>query len=55
VEREGQLISLMALLVRGHYKHTPESIAAHSSPIMGEVADTPFFSVVDSVTLLDRI
>ena len=30
---------LMALLVRGHYRDRPEMIAAHSSPVMVEVAE----------------
>lgn len=45
----------LALLVRGHYPDKPEIIAAHSSPVMVDVAGTEFFSAVDAVTMLDQI
>jgi hypothetical protein len=47
--------SWVALLVRGHYKDKPEIIAAHSSPVMIEIARTPFFSAADSITILEQI
>ncbi len=47
--------SWIALLIRGHYQDKPEIIAAHSSPVMIEVAGTPFFSAADSLTILEQI
>ena len=47
--------SWAALLVRGHYPGKPEIIAAHSSPVMIEVGDTPFFAAADALTILDQI
>jgi len=41
--------------VRGHYADRPEIIAAHSSPVMIQVENSPFFSVLDAVTILDQI
>ena len=48
--------SWVALLVRGKYpdrKH--EMIAAHSSPVMVEVQDSPFGSAADALTILEQI
>jgi hypothetical protein len=45
----------MALLVRGHYADKPEIVAAHSSPVMVEVAGSEFFAAADAVTILDQI
>ncbi|MCX6628269.1 MAG: CehA/McbA family metallohydrolase, partial [Candidatus Solibacter sp.] len=45
----------VALMVRGNYADKPEIIAAHSSPVMIQVAGTPFFSGVDAMTMLDQI
>ena len=36
--------SWLALLVRGHYQDQTEMIAAHSSPVIVEVAGSEFFS-----------
>ena len=45
----------LALLVRGHYAGKPEIIAAHSSPVMIDVAGTEFYSAADAMTILDQI
>ncbi len=45
----------LALLVRGHYADKPEIIAAHSSPVMVEVAGTEFYQAADSLTILNQI
>ncbi len=47
--------SWIALLVRGHYADQPEIIAAHSSPVMIQVAGTPFMAAADAVTILEQI
>jgi len=47
--------SWLALLVRGHYRDKPEIVAAHSSPVMVEVAGSPFFAAADAVTILEQI
>jgi hypothetical protein len=47
--------SWIAILIRGHYADRPEIIAAHASPVMIEVQDTPFFAAADAVTILDQI
>ncbi len=47
--------SWIALLVRGHYADKPEMIAAHTSPVMVEVAGTPFMSAADAATILEQI
>jgi hypothetical protein len=47
--------SWVALLVRGHYADKPEIIAAHSSPVMVEVAGSPFFAAADALTILEQI
>jgi len=47
--------SWLALLVRGHYPDKPEIIAAHSTPVMVEVAGTPFMSAADAMTILEQI
>jgi hypothetical protein len=47
--------SWVALMVRGNYPDKPEIIAAHSSPVMIQVGDSPFFSPIDAVTILDQI
>jgi hypothetical protein len=47
--------SWLALLVRGHYADKPEIIAAHSSPVMVELADSPFYAAADAVTILEQI
>lgn len=47
--------SWIALMVRGNYPDKPEIIAAHSSPVMIQVGDSPFFSAIDAMTMLDQI
>ena len=47
--------SWIALLVRGHYADKPEIIAAHSSPVMIEVAGSHFVSPADAVSILEQI
>ncbi len=47
--------SWLALLVRGHYKDKPEIITAHSSPVMVELARSPFFAAADALTILEQI
>ena len=47
--------SWLALLVRGHYPDKPEVIAAHSSPVMVEVAGSPFMAAADAVSILEQI
>jgi hypothetical protein len=47
--------SWAALLVRGRPAGRPEIVAAHSSPVMVEVAGTPFFAAADALTILDQI
>jgi hypothetical protein len=47
--------SWLALLVRGKYPDKPEMIAAHCSPVMVEVAGTPFMAAADAVTILEQI
>ncbi len=44
-----------ALLVRGHYPDKPESIVAHSSPVMIEVEGSSFFAAADALTILEQI
>ena len=47
--------SWLALLVRGHYADKPESITAHSSPVMISVEGSPVLAAADAVTILDQI
>lgn len=47
--------SWAALLVRGHVPGRPEIVAAHSTPVMIEVGETPFFAAADALTILDQI
>jgi hypothetical protein len=47
--------SWIALMVRAHYKDKPEIVAAHSSPVMIQVAGSKFSSPADAVTILDQI
>ena len=47
--------SWIALLVRGHYKDKPEIIAAHSSPVMVQLKNSPFFAAADALTMLEQI
>lgn len=45
----------LALLVRGHYPDKPEIIAAHSSPVMIDVAGSPMLAAADALTILEQI
>ena len=45
----------LALLVRGHYPDKPEIIAAHSSPVMVSVENSPLLSSPDAVAILEQI
>ena len=47
--------SWMALLIRGKYENKPEMIAAHSSPIMVKLKDSPFMAAADAVSILEEI
>lgn len=47
--------SWLALLVRGHYPDKPEIITAHSTPVMVQVARSPFMSAADAMTILEQI
>ena len=41
--------------MRGHYADKPEIIAAHSSPVMVDVAGAPLLVAADAVTILEQI
>jgi len=45
----------LALLVRGHYADKPEIIAAHGTPVMVMVEDSPILAAADAVTILEQI
>ncbi|MBN1316646.1 MAG: CehA/McbA family metallohydrolase [Anaerolineales bacterium] len=45
----------LALLVRGHYAGKPEIVAAHSSPVMIDVAHSPMLAAADALTILEQI
>ncbi len=45
----------IALRVRGHYADKPEIIAAHSTPVMIDVKDSPFLAAADAMTILEQI
>jgi len=47
--------SWLALLVRGQYPGMPEVIAAHSSPVMIDVAGSEFMSAADALTILEQV
>ncbi len=47
--------SWVALLVRGHYPGKPEIIAAHSSAVLIEAGQSPFFAAADALTILEQI
>jgi hypothetical protein len=47
--------SWIALMVRGHYADKPEIIAAHSTPILVNVEDSPMMAAADAVTILEQI
>jgi len=50
-----QKSSWIALLVRGHYPDKPEIIAAHTSPVMVNVKNSPIIIAADALTILDQI
>jgi hypothetical protein len=47
--------SWLALLVRGQYPEKPETIAAHSSPVMIQVEGSQFMAAADAITILEQI
>jgi hypothetical protein len=47
--------SWIALLIRGQYPDKPEIIAAHTSPVMIKVKDSPMLAAADALTILDQI
>jgi hypothetical protein len=47
--------SWLALLVRGHQPGQPEIIAAHSSPVMIDIAGSQMLAAADAVTILEQI
>ena len=47
--------SWIALLVRGQYPDKPEIIAAHTSPVMIKVKDSPMIVAADALTILDQV
>ena len=47
--------SWVALLVRAKYRDKPEMIAAHSTPVMVEVAGSAFYADADALTILEQI
>ena len=47
--------SWIAVLVRGHYSDRPEIIAAHTSPVMISVKNSPMIVAEDALTILDQI
>jgi len=47
--------SWLALLVRGHYADKPEIVAAHSTPVMIDVAGSQMIAAADAVTILEQI
>jgi len=47
--------SWIALLVRGRYPDKPEIIAAHTSPVMINVKDSPMLAAADALTILEQI
>lgn len=49
--------SWIALLIRGHYPDEPkqEVIAAHSSPVMIDIEDSPLLAKTDALTILEQI
>jgi hypothetical protein len=45
----------LALLVRGQYPGHKEMIAAHTSPVMIDIQDSPFYAAADALTILEQI
>ena len=47
--------SWIAMMVRGKYPDKPEIIAAHTSPVMIKVKDSPMLIAEDALTILDQV
>jgi len=47
--------SWIALMVRGRYPDKPEIIAAHTSPVMIKVKNSPMLVATDALTILDQV
>ena len=47
--------SWIALMIRGQYPDKPEIIAAHTSPVMIKVKDSPMLVAEDALTILDQV
>lgn len=47
--------SWVALLIRGQYPDKPEIIAAHTSPVVISVKNSPMLAAADGLTILDQI
>jgi hypothetical protein len=47
--------SWIALMVRGKYPDKPEIIAAHTSPVMIKLEDSPMLVAEDALTILDQV
>lgn len=47
--------SWVALMVRGKYPGKPEIIAAHTSPVMINVKNSPMLIAADALTILDQV
>jgi hypothetical protein len=47
--------SWVALMVRGKYPDKTEIIAAHSSPVMIKLKDSPMLVAADALTILDQV
>lgn len=47
--------SWIALMVRGKYPDKPEIIAAHTSPVMINVKNSPMLVAADALTILDQV
>jgi hypothetical protein len=47
--------SWVALMVRGKYPDKTEIIAAHTSPVMIKVKDSPMLVAADALTILDQV
>jgi len=45
----------LAILIRGHYPDKTEIVAAHSSPVMIDVAGSEFYQAADALTILEQI
>ncbi len=41
--------------MRGHYRDKPEIVAAHSTPVMITVKDSPLLAAADAITILEQV